>query len=172
MIISKIHNKTLTSCILFTDICTGDFFNTHDFMNYWVKVMFCMLVNLLIRNKNNLRNLLSNQSEINQSLATCEWFYRAEFLHACRQFLYIIYNAPVALWLKLTHTRSRLILVKLRYAIHIARSRVVYFFTMFVCMYVCMYLSISTKFMVTNHLRSENARKLRFSPKCRSQHPP
>ena len=40
MIINHIHNRTPKSSILFTDIFTGDFFNRHDFMKHWVKVMF------------------------------------------------------------------------------------------------------------------------------------
>ena len=39
MIINNIHNRTPKSGILFTDLCKGDFFNTHNFMKLWIKVM-------------------------------------------------------------------------------------------------------------------------------------
>ena len=40
MIINNIHNITLKSGILLTDIYIEDIFNRHDFMKYWVKVMY------------------------------------------------------------------------------------------------------------------------------------
>ena len=50
---------------------------------------------------------------MNYALRMCstKWFYRAEFLYACRQFLHIICKVPVALWLKFKPTGSRLLLV-------------------------------------------------------------
>ena len=40
MRINNMHNRTLKSGILFTDICIRDIFNRHDFTKYWVEVMF------------------------------------------------------------------------------------------------------------------------------------
>ena len=40
MIISNIYNRMPKSDIIFIDTCIGDFFNRHDFIKHWVKVMF------------------------------------------------------------------------------------------------------------------------------------
>ena len=64
--------------------------------------------------------------------------------------------------IRLSYAKARSA-IALSETIHISRSQVVYFFTMFL---------YSQNLLSTNHSRSKNARMLRFSPKCRSQLPP
>ena len=44
MIIINIHNRMPKSGILFTVACIGDFFNRHNFMKHWVKVIYVLLL--------------------------------------------------------------------------------------------------------------------------------
>ena len=39
MVISNIHNRMPKSGILYTNMCTGDYFTKHDFMKHWVEIM-------------------------------------------------------------------------------------------------------------------------------------
>ena len=52
---NNIHNRKLKNGILFTDLCTKDFCNRHDFMKHSVEVYFTVLVSLFRRNEDLIR---------------------------------------------------------------------------------------------------------------------
>ena len=82
---SNIHNKKLKNGILFTDLCTKNFCNRHNYIKHSVEVCFTVLVSLLRRNEDLIKIINYEPSQAKASEGVLAERTRKFLLYACME---------------------------------------------------------------------------------------